>query len=56
MCSAQDISIDLATLGIHGSVAVRDIWARADVGTASGSFTAKAVPCHGTAFFKFTPQ
>ena len=47
-----------AALGFAATdrVLVRDIWARADVGVVSGSYTAKAVPCHGTAFLRMTKQ
>lgn len=56
-CEAVDITVDLTASPFNGrTFAVRDIWARADAGTASGSYTAKQVPCHGTAFFRMTPQ
>jgi len=34
---------------------VRDIWARRDLGTFTGSFTAKALESHDSAFLKITP-
>ena len=57
-CGPTDISVDLTTLGFAATdkVTVRDIWAQANVGVVSGSYTAKAVPCHGTAFLKLTKQ
>jgi hypothetical protein len=33
---------------------VRDIWGRQTLGTFTGSYTAKAVPYHGTAFLRLT--
>ena len=54
-CGPVDIPIDFSILGWAGAtVKVRDIWARADVGSFTGTYTAKAVPCHGTAFLRLT--
>lgn len=49
-----DITFSLADVGITGGVAVRDIYAKTDLGTATGSFTAKQVPHHGVAFLRLS--
>ncbi|MFJ4408363.1 glycoside hydrolase family 27 protein [Streptomyces sp. NPDC088910] len=46
-------TVDFAAAGLTGNVAVRDLRARADRGTRSGSYTV-TVPAHGTAFLKLT--
>ncbi len=51
-----DITVNFADVNLFGKVVVRDIWAQADVGVFSGSFTAKAVPLHGSAFLRLTQQ
>lgn len=38
-----------------GSYKVRDIWAKADIGTFSGGYTAKALPSHDSAFLRLSP-
>jgi hypothetical protein len=52
-----DITVDLAMPGInlHGDVSVFDIWAKKELGSASGNYTAKQVPFHGTAFLRISP-
>ena len=52
--TAVDISVSFADLNLVGRVRVRDIWAGADVGVFTGAFTAKAVPFHGTGFYRMT--
>ena len=52
--TAVDITIVFADVNLVGAVAVYDIWAQAPVGTFTGSYTAKAVPYHGTAFLRLT--
>ena len=41
-------------LDLHGSVSVFDIWEQKTVGTFEGSYTAKAVPYHGSAFLRLS--
>ena len=41
-----------ADVNLLGSVTVYDVWAQASLGTFTGSYTAKAVPMHGTAFLR----
>ena len=57
-CGPADITVNMVDVGFAATdkVLVRDIWARADLGVFSGSFTGKAVPCHGTGFYRFTKQ
>ena len=54
--SAVDITVNFADVNLFGSVKVRDVWAQADAGVFARSFTAKAVPFHGTAFLRLTQQ
>merc|ERR1711935_456369 len=53
--SPADITVNFADVHLYGSVSVYDIWAQAKVGTFTGSYTAKQVPLHQTAFLRFTP-
>jgi len=46
--SAADITVDFAALGVRGSQPVRDLVARTDLGRSRGSWTASAVPAHGS--------
>ncbi|WP_241672043.1 glycoside hydrolase family 27 protein [Streptomyces sp. IB2014 016-6] len=48
-------TVTFADAGLTGDVAVRDLRARADRGTHSGSYTV-TVPAHGTAFLKLGGQ
>lgn len=50
-----DMTVSLADVGLSGSVKVRDLWAKKDIGKAEGSFVATDVPVHGTRLFTFTP-
>ena len=45
------VTVNFADAGLSGTVSVRDLRARADRGTAEGSYTA-TVPAHGTAFLR----
>ena len=51
---AQDISISFSDINLRSPVTVYDIWAQQSLGQFSGSFTAKAVPYHGTAFYRMS--
>ena len=42
---AQDITISFADINLVSPVVVYDIWAQQSLGSFTGSFTAKAVPC-----------
>lgn len=46
-----EMTVNFADAGLEGEVSVRDLRARADRGTATGSYTT-TVPAHGTAFLK----
>lgn len=52
--AAVDITISFADVDFEGSVAVYDVWAQKSVGTFTGSYTAKQVPFHGTAFLRLS--
>jgi len=49
-----NITINFADVGLVGKVLVHDIWAMADVGVYTTSYTALNVPYHGTAFLKLS--
>lgn len=49
--SASNITVNLSDIGITGSITVRDLWAKADKGSFTGSYTA-LVPSHGTVVLK----
>lgn len=49
------MTVNFADAGLQGTVSVRDLRARADRGTATGSYTA-TVPAHGTAFLKLSGE
>jgi alpha-galactosidase len=54
--SDADISVSWEDLGYpaHLSAAVRDLWAKKDLGKSTASFTAK-VPSHGVSMLRITP-
>ncbi|HEY2061180.1 MAG TPA: hypothetical protein VGH57_22615 [Amycolatopsis sp.] len=49
--AAAPVTLNFADAGLSGNVSVRDLRARADRGTGTGSYTA-AVPAHGTVFLR----
>lgn len=49
--TATSVTLDFADAGLGGKVSVRDLRARADRGTFTGSYTV-TVPAHGTAFLR----
>lgn len=51
---AADITIVFADVNLVGPVHVYDIWARASLGVFTTSYTARAVPYHGTAFLRLS--
>lgn len=51
---AADITLEFKMVNLHGSVGVYDIWQNKAVGSFTGSYTAKAVPFHGTAFLRLS--
>lgn len=51
---AVDITINFADINLYGQVKVYDIWAQQQVAITTGSYTAKAVPYHGTAFLRLS--
>jgi hypothetical protein len=53
--SPADITVSWSEIGIGGSAGVRDLVSRADQGNAAGSWTAAAVPAHGSRLIKVTP-
>ena len=50
----KTIGFKLARLGINGDVAVRDLWAKADLGKQTGIVSA-VVPSHGSVLYRLTP-
>jgi alpha-galactosidase len=51
--TAASITVKFADIGLSGTVTVRDLWAKADRGSFSGSYT-MTVPPHGTGLLKIT--
>jgi alpha-galactosidase len=51
-----DISVSWEDLGYpaHLSAAIRDLWAKKDLGKSTGAFSAK-VPSHGVVMLRVTP-
>jgi hypothetical protein len=49
-----DITVRFSDLNLFGSVTVYDVWAQQSLGAFTGSFTAKAVPFHGTALLRLS--
>jgi hypothetical protein len=52
--TAVDITINFSDVNLVGNVSVYDVWAQKTVGVFAGSYTAKAVPFHGTAFIRLS--
>ena len=49
--ATANMTVNWSDLGLSGSATVRDLWARADLGSFSGSYTA-SVPSHGIVLVK----
>lgn len=49
--SAANITVNWSDIGLSGSVTVRDLWAKSNKGSFTGSYTA-SVPAHGTVLLK----
>ncbi len=49
--SAANMTVNWSDIGLSGSATVRDLWARADLGSFSGSYTV-SVPSHGIVLIK----
>jgi alpha-galactosidase len=56
--TAADITVTWSMLGLppSGSARVRDLWARQDLGSFSGQYTAARVPPHGVAMLKIAAE
>ena len=54
--NASDLTLNFSSVNLSGSVHVRDAWKRQDVGSFSGSYVARAVPAHGSAFLRLAPK
>lgn len=52
--SSTNITVDWSALGLSGTKAVRDLVARADLGSFNGSWTATNVPAHGSRLIKIS--
>lgn len=48
-------SVELAKLGLSGTVSVRDIWSRRDAGDASGEFVTGSIPGRDSGFYLLSP-
>jgi alpha-galactosidase len=51
--SSANITVTFSNIGLSGTVTVRDLWAKADRGSFSGSYT-MSVPSHGTGMLKIS--
>lgn len=52
-----DIAVTWAEAGLPaGSATVRDLWAKSDLGSFNGTYTAKAVPSNGMVLLKIITQ
>jgi hypothetical protein len=49
--SAASITVNWSDIGLSGSATVRDLWAKSDLGSFSGSYSA-SVPSHGVVLIK----
>lgn len=52
--STATVTANWSDVGFSGSAAVRDVWSRTDLGTASASFS-RSLPAHGSALLRVTP-
>lgn len=50
--SAATVSVNWSDIGLQGAATVRDLWARADLGTFNSGFSAASVPAHGSRLLK----
>jgi alpha-galactosidase len=50
-----NITVKFSDIGLTGTVIVRDLWAKADKGEFTGSYT-MSVPSHGTGLLKISPK
>jgi hypothetical protein len=50
-----EIQVNWSELGLSGECAVRDLWARKDLGVAAGGRTFRVAP-HASAFYRITPK
>jgi alpha-galactosidase len=54
--STENLSVSFSNdLGFSGSAVVRDLWARSNLGTFSGSYTYDNIPGNGCALLRVTP-
>ena len=49
--TASTFNITLSDVGLSGTVAVRDIWKRADLAKVTGTFTTDAIAPHDSRFY-----
>ncbi|HVW19795.1 MAG TPA: GDSL-type esterase/lipase family protein [Opitutaceae bacterium] len=49
------VGVRLADLGMGGEAAVRDLWARADLAPAAGTFS-PVLPAHGAGLYRLSPR
>lgn len=52
--SASNVTVNLAELGLSGSVKIRDLWSKKDLGEFAGSFS-QLIPQHGAGLYRLTP-
>jgi hypothetical protein len=54
--TAADITINFSDVNLFGSVEIMDVWAQSSLGIFKGSYTAKGVELHDTAFLRLIPR
>jgi hypothetical protein len=52
--TSANATVQLSALGLSGTWQVRDLWRQKNVGTAKGTYHAKAVPSHGVLLVKMS--
>jgi hypothetical protein len=52
--ASSAITVRFSDIGLSGNIAIRDLWARTDMGTFTNSYTANAIPSHGVVMLKLT--
>jgi len=51
--TGREIKVELASLGLSGPIAVRDLWRQASLGNSTGTFSAM-IPSHGAALYRLS--
>jgi len=52
--TAHDVTIDFASIGLQGSIQVRNLWEKQNAGTYKNTYS-KPINKHGAALLRLTP-